>query len=163
MFRSSTDPGRHGRLAALAGTGWELLPSRIWTGVSSALGRYLPFGNGHARGVFIPRLEVVEDDEGFHVDAELPGVDANDIDITLMGGTLTIRGEKKEEMGQEQMGVYCSERFFGPFSREVPLPRHVDVNRAEAVYDNGVLYISLPKAQGETGFRKIPIRCVQGA
>jgi HSP20 family protein len=160
MFRSSMDPVRHGCTTAPAGAGWEDLPSRIWTGVSSALGRYLPFGKGHARGAFIPRLEVVEDDEGFHVDAELPGVDAEDIDITLTSGTLIIRGEKKEELGQDELGVYCAERFFGPFSREVCLPRDVDVSRAEAVYDNGVLYVSLPKVQAETGSRKLPIRCL---
>jgi HSP20 family protein len=160
MFRTSIVPLRHGRKAMPASGGWEHLPSMIVSELSSVFGRFLPFGKAGFQGRFIPQLEVMEDMESFQVDAELPGVDAEDIDITLTSNTLTIRGEKKEEMEHGEEGVYRSERFFGPFSREVSLPADVDVNRAEAVYDNGVLYINLPKVHGETGSRKIPIRCL---
>jgi HSP20 family protein len=160
MFRSSMLPVRHGRKTVLSGGGWEHLPSRIMSEMSTVLNRYLPLGKRHTLNVFIPRLEIVEDVDSFQVDAELPGVEADDIDITLTSDTLTIRGEKKEELEHGEEGVYCSERFFGPFSREVCLPKDVDVNRAEAVYDNGVLYINLPKVQSETGSKKIPIRCL---
>lgn len=155
MNRSSIILLRHGR-----GGRWEHLPSRIMSEVGSVLNRYLPFGKGQAGNVFIPRLEVVEDADSFRVDAELPGVDADNIEITLTRDTLTIRGEKKEELEHGEEGVYCSERFFGPFSRRVCLPGDVDANRAEAVYDNGVLYINLPKVQSEAGAKKIPIRSV---
>lgn len=160
MFRTRMIPVLNRGKDVLAAHGWEHLPSRIMSEVGDTLSRYLPFGKGHAHGVFRPRMEVVEDADSFQVDAELPGVDAEDIDITLTSGRLIIRGEKKEDLEHGQEGVYCSERFFGPFDREVSLPCDVDVNRAEAVYDNGVLYINLPKVHGEMGSKKIPIRCV---
>jgi HSP20 family protein len=158
MFRSSMIPMRQGRMGTLTGGRWEHLPSRIFGEMSHAVSKYLPFGKRYTQNMFIPRVEVIEDEVSFQVDAELPGVDAEDIEITLSRDTLTIRGEKREEIEHDEEGVYCSERFFGPFSREICLPKDVDAGRAEAVYDNGVLYINLPKVRSDLEHKKIPIR-----
>jgi HSP20 family protein len=109
-------------------------------------------------GSFVPQVEVIENDKNIHVDAELPGVEEKDIDVTLTPDTLTISGDKKVEFKHSAEDVCCTERSFGSFSRTIPLPDSVDVNKAEAVYHNGVLCINLPKLEGEMATKKIPIK-----
>lgn len=138
----------------------EILPSRLVDEMGRILRRYnlWPSKQVETYGLFIPQVEIIENDNNIHVDAELPGVERKDIDITLTSDTLIISGEKKEEFRHSAEDVCCTERSFGLFSRTIPLPDSVDVNRAEAVYQNGVLCINLPKLEGETVAKKIPIK-----
>jgi HSP20 family protein len=93
-----------------------------------------------------PSLDMRETEKGLEVSAEIPGVDEKDIEVTLANGQLTIRGEKKYERDQKEAGYHVMERSYGSFARTVPLPFDVDERAVTAVFDNGVLKVSLPKS-----------------
>jgi len=95
-----------------------------------------------------PAIEVFEKEDKFVVMAELPGMKEEDIDVSVVGDTLTIKGEKKAETEVKEEDYYCCERSYGSFFRSVALPSTVDAQKIEASYANGVLEISLPKAAG---------------
>ena len=90
------------------------------------------------------RFEVADSDDAIEVSAELPGVDQQDVDVTLAEGVLTIKGEKKSE-SEEKKDYYRSERSYGSFSRSFRLPDSVDETKIKATFDNGVLAVTLPK------------------
>jgi HSP20 family protein len=90
--------------------------------------------------------------------AEIPGVEAKDIDVSVEDGTLTIRGEKKYEREENEKGRYRMERSYGSFERSIPLPTEVDESKAKAEFKNGVLRLTLPKRAGaESRRKKIPV------
>jgi HSP20 family protein len=110
-------------------------------------------------GAFMPRMEVSEDAGVFIVTAELPGMSEKDIDLSVSGDTLTVRGEKKEEREDKSRNYYYSERSYGSFTRSIPLPRQVDTDRVSASFKKGVLTITLPKtAAAMDGTKKIPVK-----
>jgi len=92
-----------------------------------------------------PAIEVFDKEDKFVVKAEVPGMKEDDIDVSVVGDTLTIRGEKKAETEVKEEDYYCCERSYGSFSRSIALPSHVDANKIDADYENGVLEVSLPK------------------
>lgn len=92
-----------------------------------------------------PAIEVFEKEDKFLVKAELPGVKEEDIDISAVGDTLTIRGERKAESEVKEEDYYCCERSYGSFFRSIALPSHVDAEKIEASYEDGILEVSLPK------------------
>ena len=96
-------------------------------------------------GSFMPRLDVTEDAKAFTVTAELPGMNEKEIDLSVSGDTLTIRGEKKEEKEDKNKNYYYSERSYGTFMRSIPLPRQVETDKVSASFKKGVLTITLPK------------------
>ncbi len=108
-----------------------------------------------------PRLDETEDDKAFHVKIELPGMDQEDVDITLSDGLLIIRGEKKQEEEDRGKDFYRSERTFGAFRRTLPIPVDVDESKIEASFKKGVLNITLPKT--EEAKRKIKHITVKAA
>ena len=91
-----------------------------------------------------PRSDVVETEQGVEVTVELPGMEQKDVEVSLAGGTLTIRGEKKVERKEEKKGYYVSERSYGSVFRSVPLPPGCDTDKADASFRNGVLTIKIP-------------------
>ena len=93
-----------------------------------------------------PAIEVLEKEDKLVVKAELPGMKEEDIDVSIIGDTLTIKGERKTESEIKEEEYYCCERSYGNFSRSIALPSNVDANKIEAEYEDGVLEISLPKA-----------------
>jgi len=99
------------------------------------------------RGELTPRIDETEDEKAFHVKVELPGMDHDDVDISLSGGVLTIRGEKKREEEEKGKDYYRSERSFGSFRRSLPIPVDVDESKIEAKFDKGILLIELPKTR----------------
>lgn len=92
-----------------------------------------------------PRLDVVENDSEFEIQAEMPGLRREDIAISFDDGVLTIRGEKKSEEERKDKNVHVSERRYGEFLRTLRLPSSIDPNAIRAVMDNGVLRIVVPK------------------
>jgi len=94
-----------------------------------------------------PTLDVAEQDDAVVVRAEVPGCQAEDIDISVYGNTLTISGEKKEEKEDKDKGYYHIESTYGSFRRDLTLPAEVDAEKIDAVCKNGVLTITLPKAE----------------
>ena len=95
--------------------------------------------------VFQPRVDVVDDGDALRITAELPGIDRQDVEILVEDEALVLRGEKKLESKTEEKGCYRLERAFGSFQRVIPLPDGVDVDRAEARFENAVLTIRIPK------------------
>lgn len=96
-----------------------------------------------------PDLDIYEKDDKFIVKAEVPGMKEEDIDVSVTGETLTIKGEKKAESEVEEENYYRCERRYGSFYRSIPLPSNVDADNIEADYEGGVLQVTLPKAAEE--------------
>jgi HSP20 family protein len=96
---------------------------------------------------FTPSVDVIDEEKEIRVEAEVPGMTAQDIDVTLTGGNcVVISGEKKSGREEEKEGVRYSERSYGSFRRSIPLPEDVETEKAEATFRNGVLCITLPKS-----------------
>jgi HSP20 family protein len=95
----------------------------------------------------MPHVDETEDEKAFHIRVELPGMDQDDVDITLANGMLTIRGEKKREDEEKGKDFYRKERSFGAFRRTLPIPAEVDEKAIDATFKKGVLCIELPKTE----------------
>ena len=94
---------------------------------------------------FTPRVDVEENEKEVRVTAELPGMDAKDIDISIHRDVLTLRGEKSSEHEEKKGQYHRIERSYGSFERQIPLGVAVDAEKAAAEYKNGVLTVTLPK------------------
>ncbi|MCC5810864.1 MAG: Hsp20/alpha crystallin family protein [Ectothiorhodospiraceae bacterium] len=94
-----------------------------------------------------PDVDVREEDDRFVVRADLPGVDPEDIEVTLEKNVLTIRGERTEEKKEEREGYHRTERFQGKFLRRFLLPDTGDASDVSARSDKGVLEITIPKSR----------------
>ena len=94
-----------------------------------------------------PALDVQEDKDKFTVNLELPGLKREDISVQIEDGSLVITGERKEETASEGTEVHRRERYYGKFSRAVTLPVAVAADQVRANYKDGVLSITLPKAE----------------
>ncbi len=92
-------------------------------------------------------VDIYQEDGNVVVKAQVPGVKPEDIDISIVGDTLTIKGETKQEKEVKEENVIRRERRFGAFSRTLPLPTPVDSSKADARYENGILTLTLPVAE----------------
>jgi HSP20 family protein len=107
-----------------------------------------------------PRVDIVEEADAYILQADLPGVEKDDIRLVAERGILTVGGEKKEGPHRGTTGGYAYlERRFGQFSRDFSLPDTVDAERITADYRNGVLRLTIPKAVREPP-RKIDVKAV---
>lgn len=104
-----------------------------------------------------PPLNIWEDAENYHAEADLPGVDPKDVDIQVEGNVLTLRGEKKNEAEDQGKNYHYVERVYGTFQRTVQLPSNVDPEKVTAAYKNGVLTVTIAK-KPEAKSRKIEVR-----
>ena len=109
------------------------------------------------QGSWVPALDVFEKDNKLIVKAEIPGIKPEDINVSVEGDTLTIRGEKKTESEVKEENYYHSERSYGSFLRSVTLPSTVDAGKIEADYEDGVLQVSLLK-KPDVKVKKIEIK-----
>lgn len=107
-------------------------------------------------GAFTPALDVEEDENAFTLHVELPGVSAEDVDVSLEESVLTISGERRFYDERSGEGFRRIERHFGRFHRAVRLPDRVDADGVEASYRDGMLTIRVPKAE-EAKPRRIEI------
>lgn len=106
-----------------------------------------------------PAMDVTENDKEFKITAELPGIEAKDMQISTAEGYVTIKGEKKQESKEEREGYFRQERSYGSFQRVVALPDNANFDKAEANFKNGVLTLSIPKKAGaQSKERKIEIK-----
>lgn len=108
---------------------------------------------------FAPKSEASATTEFYHIDIELPGVKADDIDLSIQDNGLTVRGEKHFERKESGQSYFFSEREYGAFQRTFRLPSDARQDRIEADFDNGVLTIKVPKQTPEVpAERKITIK-----
>jgi len=91
------------------------------------------------------RINLAESDHDVTVTAELPGINPEDVDISVSGNVLAIRGEKNEEKEDKKRDYHYVERSYGSFHRSVQLPSSVDPSQVDATYKNGVLTVTLAK------------------
>ncbi|WP_305046763.1 Hsp20/alpha crystallin family protein [Geoalkalibacter sp.] len=105
-------------------------------------------------GGFFPAVDVAETDKDIVVTAEVPGLDEKDLDVSLSGGYLSIRGEKKAEKEDKDEQFFRKESYYGSFQRTIPLPAEVLEDQVEATYKKGVLKIKLPKSPAAQKERK---------
>jgi HSP20 family protein len=106
---------------------------------------------------WLPVVDVAETKNEIVVNAEVPGMDPKEFDISLNEGTLTIKGEKKQEKEEKEENYHLIERRYGTFTRSIPLPQEVESDKIGASYKNGVLKITLPKS-GEAMKKEIKIK-----
>jgi len=112
---------------------------------------------GMPSAIWAPPLDIMETEDKIVATTELPGINPDDLDISITDNVLTVKGEKKEEKQAEGGYAYCCERQYGEFRRSVELPSSVDSDKVNASYRNGVLRIEMQKS-AEVKRKKIPIR-----
>lgn len=104
------------------------------------------------------RVDVQEADNHYEISAELPGMDQEDVDLTLSDRVLTIKGEKKLESEREEKPYRISERRYGSFRRAFHLPDDADQDSIEAKFEKGVLTVTVPRLEGaKSNVRKIEV------
>jgi len=104
-----------------------------------------------------PAVDISEDEKAVTVRADVPGLDAKDIDVEVSGNALTISGSRREEKKEEKAGYTRHERRAGSFSRTVTLPSYADAGKIDAHYDKGVLTLKVPKIPGQ-GPRRVAVK-----
>jgi HSP20 family protein len=124
---------------------------RVVDGLWRGLGASVPAPAG-----FAPRIDVVEREGEYLVTAELPGLEEKDFHLEVHGNALTLTGEKRVEREDERKGWRWSERSYGSFRRSIQLPDDVASDKASAAFRNGVLTVTLPKAE-HAKVRHIPV------
>jgi HSP20 family protein len=128
--------------------------------LNRALDQAFSTGVTGAPRAWVPAVDIVEKKDAYVIYAELPGVDASQANVSFEQNVLTIRGERQSPIGAADDGelrVYAAERVTGPFERSVRLPKFVDGERISAEFTNGVLTVTVPKAQAAQP-RKIEIK-----
>jgi HSP20 family protein len=125
---------------------------------SRALPDIESFWRGNLGFNVTPAIDIVEKDNAFVVTAELPGLDAKNIDVQVSDGMLTIKGEKQEEKEEKTKDRHVSERRYGSFRRSLQVPGGVDAEKIEASYKSGVLTVTLPKSpEAQKKVKTIPV------
>jgi len=103
-----------------------------------------------------PRLETSENEQEIRLVVDVPGIAEKDLELSITNGVLTVRGERKSEVKEQERGY--SERFYGCFERQIELPQGILENQCNATFDNGVLTVHLPKsAEAKSNTKRVPI------
>jgi HSP20 family protein len=132
---------------------------RLNSALDEAFGSW-PFrseDNGALTSSWLPACDVFEDRDAVKIVAEVPGVRPEDVKISLENSLLTIRGEKKQEAEEKSERVHRYERTYGTFERAFSLPTSVDPEKIAASYANGILTVTIPKAERARP-REIPVK-----
>ena len=126
--------------------------------LAHALGLHTQQGNARATTTaWAPALDISERKDAYLVTVELPGVEADDLDITLEDGLLTIQGERHFAHDSSEQQFHRVERRYGAFRRSITLPAHVMAEGIQASFEDGVLQIMVPKAE-EAKPKRIQVR-----
>ena len=97
---------------------------------------------------WMPAFDISENEKEYLISAELPGMEIKDVDITLTEGILTVKGEKKNEKEDKEEDYHRIERRYGSFHRSFRIPGRVKPDKVNATYKDGILKLTLPKAEG---------------
>ena len=119
------------------------------------------FTSGTTPAAWAPAVDISERKDAYLVAAELPGVKADDLEITFEDGLLTIQGERRFAHDSADEKMHRAERYYGAFRRSITLPSHVEADKIEASMQDGVLQIMVPKAP-EVQAKRIQVRADQG-
>ncbi len=137
----------------------ETRMARFQDSMSEMFGRLFgEFGVGGGPGEgWFPPMDMAERDDAVVIKADLPGMTAEQIEISVQGNTLVVTGEKQEKTEEKEESYYHIERRVGTFRRVVALPSEVKADKVQAAYKDGVLTITLPKSE-QAKAKKIPVR-----
>ena len=127
--------------------------SNLATGFGREFGRLADLQGS----MWLPQVESFEREGKLIVRADLPGLSKDDINVEIADDAIKIRGERRQEKEENEEGYYRSERSYGSFYREIPLPSGVNRDQANASFSNGVLEITMPAPARQTGGRRIDI------
>jgi HSP20 family protein len=105
--------------------------------------RRFPFDDGE----WVPAIDMYEKDNKYMIKTELPGMKEEDVDVSVVGDSLAIKGEKKAESEIKEEDYYRSERSYGSFFRTIALPLDADPDKIEANFEDGVLEVAIPKTE----------------
>ena len=95
----------------------------------------------------MPSVDISETEDQLLIKAELPGLETNDVNVSISGDLLTIKGEKKKEKEEKDEHHHYVERYSGSFERSFRIPMNIKTDKIEAVFDKGVLKLTLPKVE----------------
>lgn len=104
------------------------------------------WGEAAAAGSAVPAVDVTEDESAYKITAELPGLTEKDIEVSMSGDNLVLKGEKRQDKTEKSENYYLSERSFGAFRRVFRLPEGVEHDKIAATFTHGVLTLTLPKS-----------------
>jgi HSP20 family protein len=107
--------------------------------------------------LWAPAVNVAEDEQAYHISAELPEVPAGDVKVVVRDGTLTIKGERKSEAKTEGKKYHLVERTYGGFQRSFSLPKDANGEKVNAAFKDGVLHVTIPKRE-EVKPREIEVK-----
>jgi HSP20 family protein len=167
--RSSSQPAPQGTTPAVPDV-WQSFRSemdRLFDRFSGSFGlpslrRMFDMGPAMRPSSFsfgVPAIEMSEDEKSYKIAAELPGLDAKDVDLSISGDMLVLKGEKRQESEQKDKNYHFSERAYGSFQRAFELPASVDRDKISADFSKGVLTIEMPKtAEAQRQPKKIEVR-----
>ncbi len=117
--------------------------------MNSLFDSIVPTGSDIMDSGFVPAAEMSETSDAVHLKLEVPGLDAKDLDIQVAAESIAISGERKTESKTESDGMTKSEFRYGSFRRVIPLPARVKNTEVNAEYKDGILNLTLPKAEEE--------------
>lgn len=130
----------------------EEMMNRLWRNMSR--------GDGEGNEAWVVPLDVLEQGDNIVIKASLPGVDPNNVQVTIENSVLMIKGSTEQETHEGHGNYFMKERRTGTFYRSLRLPDTIDPDRAESFYENGVLTIRFPKAEDKRA-RQIPVKAGQ--
>jgi HSP20 family protein len=136
----------------------QLLSEPLGRDVFEPLGAIERYFGDYSPTRFVPPIDIVDEGKHIKLSCELPGLSKDEVEISVADDTVTIHGEKKLEQTREEEGCYRTERYFGRFSRSIPLPDDVDAEKAEATFHNGVLTLRMPKTKSTERSKRIEIK-----
>jgi HSP20 family protein len=131
--------------------------SSIQNELNRLFGRTFTGEVGEREAAWVPAVDIAETQERFLITAELPGVEPDDVDISVENSVLTLRGERKFYRETREDDFHRIERRFGSFARSITLPSTADAERINASFDAGLLTIEVPKRE-EAKPRKIQVK-----
>lgn len=106
----------------------------------------------------LPRVDISENDQEYIVEADLPGVKEEDLDISSSNDTLTIKGNRESKEEEIKRDYHLMERSYGSFDRTITLPENIELEKINAIFENGIVKIKIPKKEPKAGSsRKIKL------
>ena len=106
--------------------------------------------------VWSPAVDIAESKDNYELKAEIPGIEKDDIKISIEEDMLILSGERKSELKQEGKDYHRVERVYGKFQRNIPIPGNIVLDKVQAKYENGILIVDIPKSE-ETKPREISV------
>jgi HSP20 family protein len=139
---------------------FSMSPFTLMRRLTEDMDRMFSGFGGHAGSEmrnWAPPVEVRENQGNLLIAAELPGLNKEDVKVEVTEDAVVIQGERKREREEDRGGIHRSERYYGTFYREIPLPQGAKADQAKAQFNNGVLEVTVPIPESQRRTRQIPI------